>query len=146
VIGINLFVVLLILFLVVFFIYAFNSGVKNPFQHYHLGFYPFLIFLYGLIRYKYSPWYFEAEISNESVKIKTIDPSKYYGLRFILLIFYRVKPTEFIIDRVSFTSYRIVIGKCGFNKRLILQKSVEGIYSNQNQYELIFWVTKSIRI
>jgi hypothetical protein len=125
-IGINVVIVLLVLFLFVFFIYAINSGIKNPFQYYHLGFYPFLIFLYGLIRYKFSPCYFEAEILNESIKIKTINPSKYYGLRFILLITHQAKPTEFIIDRVSFTSYRILIDKCGLNKKLILQKSVNG--------------------
>jgi hypothetical protein len=127
-IAINIVIVLLILFFVVFYIYAINSGIKNPFQYYHLGIYPLLfIFLFGCIRYIFPPCYFEAELLNECIKIKLINSSKYYIVRFIfLLLTNQIKPTEFMIDRVSFTNYRIEISKWGFNKRLILQKSVNG--------------------
>ena len=122
----NFLVVLVILFFIGFFIYAINSGVKDPFHYYHLFYYPAFIFLYGSVRYKCTPHYFDAEISSERIIIKTINPAKYYGLNFILLVFNKIKPTEFTIDRISFTNYRIVIDKWGFKKILILQKSDNG--------------------
>ena len=125
-IGVNIIIVLLMLFFVGFLIYAINSGVKNSYQHYHLGFYPFLIITCGLIRNKIALCYFEAEISTECILIKTINPTKYNGIRFIQLLFNKIEPSEFIIDRVSFTNYRIVISKLGFKKKLILQKFVKG--------------------
>ena len=126
-IGINVLVVLLILFFVGFFIYATNySGVKNPFQYYHLNYYPALIFLYVFIRYKISPSYFDAEISGNRIVIKAINPAKYYGLNFILLVLNKIKPSEFAIDRISFTNYRISIDNWGFKKSIILQKLNNG--------------------
>ena len=137
-IGINIFVVFLLLFSVGFFIFAINSGVKNPFKYYHLQYYPILLFLYSFVRFKFTPCYFEAEISNQRIIIKTINPSKYYGLKFIHLVFNKVKPSEFIIDRTSFTNYRILIEKWGLKKSLILQKSVNGIVFDSKPIMIVF--------
>ena len=117
---------MLFLFSKGFFIYAINSGVKNPFQYYHLHYYPAFLFLYILIRYIISPTYFDAEISGNRIVIKAINPAKYYGLNFILLVLNKIKPSIFTIDRISFTNYKIAIYNWGFNKSIILQKLDNG--------------------
>jgi hypothetical protein len=129
---INLIVNLLVLVFIIFYIYVINQSGRHAYQQYHSGLYLTGIIWYFVIRYRFAPSYFGAEIFNNQIRIKTFNPNKYNGFRFLLMAFSQKYVTEYMVDRSSFTNYRINITHCGIKKKLILQKSQKGgIYESR---------------
>jgi hypothetical protein len=72
------------------------------------------------------PAYFEAKINFGQIYIKSFNPNRKNGIRFLLMLFYQKYSIEHTIERQSYNNYRIVISRFGFKKSLILQRTENG--------------------
>jgi hypothetical protein len=77
--------------------------------------------------YLIKPSYFEATINFGQINITSFTPNNKNGFKFILIFFYNKYLTEHVIERQSYTDYRILIERFGFKKSLFLQKTENGI-------------------
>ena len=115
-----------------FFIYVASMSDKHAYHQYHVSLYFYAFILYFIIKSFFKPSYLEAEIYGEQIRLKAIDPNKYFRFGFFLLLFPKKYTSEFVIDRSSFTSYRITISRWGTNKNIVLQKTLNGkIYESK---------------
>jgi len=119
--------ILVILYLMIFY-FGFKNNNKlmiNEFKSYVL-IWPFLAVLSRFFDYYIKPAYFEAKISTGQIIIKTYNPNKANGGRFISMLWYDKYLTELVIDRQSYNNYKLLIDRLGFRKNLILQKIDNG--------------------
>jgi len=84
------------------------------------------VILWG-VNFLIKPSYLEAEISFGQIKIHSFNPNRRNGFSFFLMLFYRKSLKEHIIERKSYNDYRIVIGRLGIVKSMVLQKTENGI-------------------
>jgi hypothetical protein len=119
--------ILFIFYLLIFFL-ANKSGNKDLIQNtsgYFITLCLFWIFI-SILNLMIKPGYFEAIVSFGQIRIKSFNPNGRNRFGLFLMLFYNKYLLEHTIERQSFNDYRILIGRFGFKKSLILQKMDNG--------------------
>jgi hypothetical protein len=101
-----------------------------------------LIILFRIFDYLIKPSYFEANITNGQIIIKTFNPNRNNKFRFILMLFFDKYLIEQIIDRHFYNNYKILIDYFGLRKKLILQKIDNGKIYESKPINISFLGTK----